>query len=231
MKIVVTDGSTLNPGDLNWDDLSEFGKYEVYSSSTKEEMLARCKDTDIAITNKVIFDAEVMDALPKLKYIGVTATGYNIVDIQAAIQRSIIVTNVPTYGTASVSQMTMALLLELCHHVGDHSRTVHEGKWASQKNFCYWDHPLIELEGMTMGIVGCGRIGLATAKLADAFGMKLFGYDSFPVKTELPVKMVDLDLLFKQSDVITLHCPLTPETNKIVNAQNLAKMKKTAMLL
>lgn len=233
MKIVVIDGATLNPGDLSWDALKEFGELKIYPVSAPAETLVRCRYAEAVITNKVVFNKETVSALPALKYIGVTATGYNIIDVKAAAEKNIVVTNVPTYGTASVSQMAFALLLELCHHAGDHSRTVYEGKWAKCSNFCYWDYPLVELEGLTMGIVGCGRIGQATAKLAAAFGMKVIGFDVYPAQiSEVKISMMDsLDALFAASDVVSLHCPLTPENKAFVNKTLLAKMKPSAFLL
>ena len=232
MKIVVIDGATLNPGDLSWSDLAELGDYEVYPHSTPEETVARCYSVQAVLTNKIPFDRETLAALPELKYIGLTATGYNIIDIEAANERGILVTNVPTYGTDSVAQMAFALLLELTQHVGYHSQTVHEGRWAKSDNFCYWDFPLIELSGMTMGIVGCGRIGQATARLAEAFGMKVIGYDIAPFTSEwVTIETVGLDELFFRSDVVSLHCPLTPETAGLVNASRLALMKPSALLI
>lgn len=232
MRIVDDDGDTLNPGDLSWEALGALGTYEVHPRSTPAEALARCRDAEAVITNKVVFDRATIAALPKLKYLGVTATGYNVVDLEAADSRGIVVTNVPTYGTASVAQMVFALLLELTQHVGHHSKTVHEGRWAKSEDFCYWDYPLVELAGWTMGIVGCGRIGQATARLADAFGMEVIGHDAVPfVSGKVPIAPVDLDELFSQSDVVSLHCPLTPETKGLVNAARLARMKKTAFLI
>lgn len=230
MKIIVTDGATLNPGDLSWEALGQFGDYEVYPQSTTPENLQRCLDAEIAITNKVIFDRSTIESLPKLKYIGVTATGYNNIDLQAASQRGIIVTNVPTYGTDSVAQMVFALLLELTQRVGYHSETVHEGRWSSSSNFCYWDYPLIELTGLTMGVVGCGRIGKAVAHLADAFGMDVLGYDTVSYDSQY-IKQVQLVDLFASSDVISLHCPLTAETQGMINSASLSLMKKTAFLI
>lgn len=232
MKIIVLDGGTLNPGDLSWDALGAFGEYEVYDNSIAQEIVVRGKDADILLVNKVVISKEIIDNLPKLKYIGATATGYNNVDTQGAKERGIIVTNVPTYGTYSVSQLVFALLLELCHHVGDHSKTVHEGKWANCPNFCYWDFPLLELAGLTMGIVGYGRIGHQTAKIAEAFGMNVITHDVFvdPKKAD-KVKFLSLDELFAQSDVISLHCPLTKENEKIINTENLELMKPTAFLI
>jgi len=232
MKIVVVDGATLNPGDLSWDALVAFGTVEVYPHSSPEETLARCCDAEVAITNKVAFDIPTLDALPKLNYIGVTATGYNIVDIAAARDRGIVVTNVPTYGTPSVAQMVFALLLELTQHVGHHAETVRQGRWAESGDFCYWDYPLVELAGLTMGIIGCGRIGQAVARLAEAFGMEVIGYDALPFDGKrLGIRPVELDEVFTRSDVVSLHCPLTPDTEGLVNSARLARMKPTAFLI
>jgi len=233
MNIVVIDGFTLNPGDLSWAALERLGKCTIYDRSLREEILARAADAEIVVTNKAILSREHILALPKLKYIGVTATGYNTVDVEAARERGILVCNVPAYGTRSVAQMTIALLLELTQRVGHHAQTVREGRWSQCPDFCYWDYPLIELDGLTMGIVGFGQIGRAVADLARAFGMKIIastrshrGDDVDPA-----VRFVDLDTLFKQSDVVSLHCPLTPETKHLVNAPRLALMKPTAFLL
>jgi len=232
VNIVVVDGATLNPGDLSWEALGALGVYCVYPHSTKAETLARCRDAEAVLTNKAELGRATIAALPKLKYIGVTATGCNIVEVAAAVERGIVVTNVPTYGTASVAQMAFALLLELTQHVGHHAATVREGRWAKCGSFCYWDYPLVELAGLTMGIVGCGRIGQATARLAHAFGMRVIGHDAVPfADARVPIEPVDLDELFSRSDVISLHCPLTPATEGLVNAASLARMKKTALLI
>ncbi len=232
MKIVVLDGATLNPGDLSWDALNEFGTVEIYPRSTPAETLARCQTADAAITNKVVLDRAILAASPNLKYIGVTATGYNIVDVAAAGERGIIVSNVPTYGTNSVAQMVFALLLELTQHAGHHSRTVTEdGRWAKSDNFCYWDYPLIELSGMTMGIIGCGRIGQAAARLAEAFGMHVIGYDAVKISGGAAIEPVSLEEVFARSDVVSLHCPLTPVTQGMVNAARLSLMKPSAFLI
>jgi glycerate dehydrogenase len=230
MPIIVVDGATLNPGDLSWEPLGAFGSYQVHPHSTPAETLDRCRDAEAVITNKVVFDRAVIAALPRLKYIGVTATGYNIVDVAAAAERGIVVTNVPTYGTASVAQMVFALLLELTQHVGHHAATVRAGRWSQSDNFCYWDYPLIELAGLTMGIVGCGRIGQATARLADAFGMKIIGYDTVPFTSGL-IAPVTLDELLARSDVVSVHCPLTPATEGLINAARLSLMKPSAVLI
>lgn len=231
MRIVVVDGATLNPGDLSWEALGGFGRFEIYPRSTPQEILERCHDAEAVITNKTSFDRAIIAALPELKYIGVSATGYNIVDIDAASERGIVVTNVPTYGTLSVAQMVFALLLELTQHAGHHSQTVHEGRWAKCDNFCYWDFPLVELAGLVMGIVGCGRIGQATARLAEAFGMSVIGNDTLPFSGDTPIEPVELDELIERSDVISLHCPLTPTTQGLVNAARLSLMKPTAFLI
>lgn len=173
MNIVVLDGYTLNPGDLSWDALRELGRCEIYDRSAWDEIVPRSASAEIVLTNKVKLDDGYMLAVPALKYIGVTATGYNVVDVAAARKRKVIVTNVPTYGTQSVAQMTFALLLELAQHVGHHVQTVRDGRWTRSPDFCYWDYPLVELDGLTMGIIGFGRIGQALGKLAEAFGMKV----------------------------------------------------------
>ena len=231
MKIVVVDGYTLNPGDLSWDRLRAFGPYEIYNHSTPTENLRRCKDAQIVLTNKVEFDSRTIASLPELECISVTATGYNIIDITAAQEREIVVTTVPVYGTQSVAQMVFAHLLELTQHVGHHSRTVREGRWSQSEQFCYWDFPMIELADLTMGIVGFGRIGQTTAKLAKAFGMRVIAYDIVSQTVDTEVQFVDLEELFSRSDVVSLHCPLTPDNEGFVNAQRLSKMKTTAFII
>ena len=224
MKIVVLDGYTLNPGDLSWDALRELGSCEIYDRSAPDEIVPRSTSAEIVLTNKVKLNGEYISSVPTLKYIGVTATGYNIVDVAAARERKVIVTNVPTYGTQSVAQMTFALLLELTQHVGHHAQTVREGRWTRSPDFCYWDYPLIELDGLTLGIVGFGRIGKMVGQLAEAFGMKVLTYSR-----KQPV--AEMETLFRRSDIISLHCPLTPQTEHLVNEKRLAWMKPTAFLL
>ena len=224
MKVVVLDGYTLNPGDLSWDALRELGSCEIYDRSAPDEIVPRSTSAEIVLTNKVKLNGEYMSSVPTLKYIGVTATGYNIVDVAAARERKVIVTNVPTYGTQSVAQMTFALLLELTQHVGHHARTVREGRWTRSPDFCYWDYPLIELDGLTLGIIGFGRIGKMVGQLAEAFGMKVLTYSR-----KQPV--AEMETLFRRSDIISLHCPLTPQTEHLVNEKRLAWMKPTAFLL
>ncbi len=230
MKIVVLDGYTMNPEDLSWGDLERLGECTVYDRTPPEEVLARAAEAEIILTNKVPFDRERLARLPALKYIGVLATGYNIIDTAAARERGIVVTNVPAYSTRSVAQLVMALVLELAHHVGHHARTVREGRWTASKDFAYWDWPLVELDGLVMGIVGFGQTGRAVADLARAFGMRVLVHTRTP--TAGPgVEFVDLATLLRRSDVVSLHCPLTPETEGLVNAKRLALMKPTAFLI
>jgi glycerate dehydrogenase len=232
MKIVVLDGFTLNPGDLKWDELQALGSCDIYDRTLAGDVVKRADAAEVVLTNKTIISREQIGALPSLKYIGVLATGYNIVDVVAARERNVPVANVPTYGTKSVAQMTFALLLELTQRVGHHAQTVRDGRWAKSPDFCYWDFPLVELDGLTMGIVGYGRIGRAVGDLAAAFGMNVLAYTRTAAnKLSSQVRSVDLETLFASSDVVSLHCPLTPETKQIVNAARLAKMKPTAFLL
>ena len=232
MNIVVLDGYTLNPGDLNWDELKSFGPCEIFDRTPPAEVAGRAANAEIAITNKAVLHRAQIEALPKLKYIGVTATGYNVVDIDAARERGITVTNVPTYGTRAVAQHAFALLLELTQHCGLHAQSVRDSGWVRSPDWSYWKTPLIELDSLTMGIVGYGRIGQATARLAEAFGMKVIvAASGSGRKPEHNVAVVDLDHLFSQSDVVSLHCPLTPQTKHLVNAARLARMKPSAFLL
>lgn len=229
MKIVILDGAALNPGDLNWEILGQFGEYTVYPrTDTPQETVERIGDCQIVLTNKTPITPEILDACPSIRYIGVLATGYNVIDCQAARERHIPVTNVPSYGTDAVAQFTIALLLEVCHKVGIHDQAVHEGQWEHSPVFSFWLTPQSELAGKTMGIVGLGRIGLAVAKLAQAFGMRVIAHSRTP-KAGIPC--VDLDTLLSQSDVISLHCPLFPETEKLICKETLSKMKDGAILL
>jgi glycerate dehydrogenase len=232
MNIVVLDGYTLNPGDLTWKDLESLGHCTVYDRTDPKETVPRAKDAEIVLTNKTVLSSDLIKQLPRLKYIGVLATGYNVVDVEAARDLSIPVTNVPAYSTQSVAQMVFAHLLNLTQHVGHHAETVRSGRWSSNPDFCYWDTPLIELAGLTMGIIGFGRIGQATAKLALAFGMKVIAYDTItPSSIPEGCQSVELDDIFRLSDVITLHCPLTPQTKNIINKERLELMKQTAFLI
>ncbi len=232
MHIVVLDGYTLNPGDLSWDGLSALGHCVVHERTAPSDVIERAQDADIVFTNKTVLDGDALRSLPELRYIGVLATGYNVVDVRAAREQNIVVTNVPAYGTHSVAQQVFALLLELTQHAGHHAGTVREGRWSASPDFCYWDYPLIELEGLTMGIVGLGRIGRAVAKLADAFGMRVLAHDLHPPTAQPPAaRLVNLDAIFAESDVVSLHCPLTDENRGFVNARRLATMKPSAFLI
>jgi glycerate dehydrogenase len=232
LKIVVLDGYTLNPGDLSWEELQALGSCEIFDRTPLSELVPRATHAAIVITNKCVLHRPQIETLPGLKYIGVTATGYNIIDVAAAEERGIVVTNVPAYGTRSVAQHTLALLLELTQHVGHHAQTVRAGQWSRSPDWCYWERPLVELDGLTMGIIGYGRIGQAVARLAEAFGMRVItNVPSLGRHREPNVAAVDLDYLFSESDVLSLHCPLTPETKHLVNARRLARMKPTAFLL
>ena len=235
MKIVVLDGYTENPGDLSWGELEKLGELTVYdrTSYTEAPVIAqRIGEAEIVVTNKTPISRATLDACPNVKLIAMLATGYNVVDYVYAAEKGIPVVNVPTYGTASVSQYSIALLLEICHHIGHHSQSVHEGKWAANVDWCYWDYPLIELEGKTIGIIGFGRIGQAEGRIARAMGMKVLAYDIFPNDSGREIaKYVDLDTLLRSSDVVTLHCNLTPENMGLINKANIAKMKDGAILI
>lgn len=232
MKIVILDGLTANPGDLSWDALKEFGEVIVYDRTNPDELIERAKDADILLTNKTVISAENLDQLPKLKYISVLATGTNIVDTAAARKRGIPVSNVPGYSTHSVAQQVFALLLAICNQAEHYSRENRAGKWAACPDFSYSDTRLIELYGKQIGIVGFGNIGQAVAKIADAFGMRVALYTSKAQK-DLPegYEKMDIDELFSTSDVVTLHCPLTPETNHLADARRLALMRPGAILI
>jgi glycerate dehydrogenase len=230
MNIVVLDGYTLNPGDLSWENLKQLGPCVIHDRIPHDQVVPIAAEAEIVLTNKVPVTRDQISKLPRLKYIGVLATGFNIVDTAAARERNIPVTNIPAYGTRSVAQMTFALLLELTQHAGHHAQTVREGRWAQCPDFSYWDYPLIELDGLTMGIVGLGRIGRAVAELALAFGMKVQALTRS--QTNLPgIQSVNEETLFRTSDVVSLHCPLTGETKNIINAQRLSWMKSSAFLL
>ncbi len=232
MKIVVLDGYTLNPGDLSWDALAALGETAVYDRTPADEILARIGDAEAVYTNKTPLTRETIQACPNLKFIGVLATGYNVVDVSAAKERGIPVCNVPTYGTAAVGQFAIAMLLEICHHVAHHSEAVHKGRWSGNIDWCFWDYPLIELEGKTIGVIGFGRIGQRTGEIAKALGMRVLAYDAYQNDAGKAIgTYVDLDTLLKESDVISLHCPLFPETKGIINAASIAKMKNGVILL
>jgi glycerate dehydrogenase len=233
MKIVVLDGYTTNPGDLSWDKLKELGDTVVYDRTPVELTAERIGYAEIVLTNKAPISKETIEKCKHIKYIGVLATGYNIVDTNAAKEKNIIVSNIPTYGTAAVGQFTIALLLEICHHIGEHNGAVKNGDWANSADWSFWNYPLIELKGKTMGIIGYGRIGQNTGQIAQALGMKVLA-NANHINPELEnenCKYVDLETLFKESDVIALHCPLTPSTQGFINKETISKMKDGVIIL
>jgi glycerate dehydrogenase len=233
MKIVVLDGYTTNPGDLSWDKLKELGDTVIYDRTPIELTAERIGDAEIVLTNKAPISKATIENCKHIKYIGVLATGYNIVDTAAAKEKNIIVTNIPTYGTAAVGQYTIALLLEICHHIGEHNKAVKNGDWSNSKDWSFWNYPLIELEGKAMGIIGYGRIGQRTGQIAQALGMKILA-NANHINRELEnenCKYVDLETLYKESDVIALHCPLTPSTQGIINKETISKMKDGVIIL
>ena len=232
MKIVVLDGYGLNPGDLSWKGMEALGELTVYDRTSPSELMERSEGAEALITNKTLITAENMEALPELKYIGVLATGYNVVDIEAAKARDIVVTNIPAYSTSSVAQMVFAHILNITQRVGHYAEENSKGRWTNNADFCYWDTDLVELDGKKMGIVGFGNIGQATARIAQAFGMEVLLYTS-KEQSALPqgMRKVALDELFAESDVISLHCPLTPDTKEMVNAERLKLMKPGAILV
>jgi len=236
MKIIVLDGYTLNPGDLDWSPLGALGELTVHARSAPDEVLERIREAEVVMTNKVVLDASLLAQLPWLKYIGVTATGVNVVDLAAAREKNIVVTNVPGYGTASVAQMVFALLLEITQQVGCHARLVQcEGRWATSPDFSFWERPLLELEGLTFGVIGFGQIGRRVAAIARAFGMRVLVHTAHPQDygdhAGEGVRFVELDELIATSDVISLHCPLTAETDRLIDAVRLAQMKRGAILI
>lgn len=232
MKIVVLDGYGLNPGDLSWKELQSLGECTIYDRTSPEEVLERSKGAQVLLTNKTVLTAGHMAALPGLKYIGVLATGYNVVDIPAARQHGIVVTNIPAYSTRSVAQMVFAHILNITQQVDYYATENRKGRWAGNKDFCYWDFPLIELDGKKIGIVGMGNTGRATARIAQGFGMQVCAYTSKSPADLLPgTQVMSLDELFRECDIISLHCPLTDATKEMVNAARLASMKPTAILI
>ena len=232
MKIVVLDGYTENPGDLSWDGLRALGELTVYDRTRPEEAASRIQDAEIIVTNKVPVTRALLDQCTGIRYVSVLATGYNVVDLKAASERGIPVSNVPAYSTAAVGQFTIGMLLEICCQIGFHDRSVHNGDWAACPDFCYWKTPLIELAGKTMGIIGFGRIGRQTGAIARAMGMQVLATGSRPGDEGRAIaEYVDLDTVLRQSDVISLHCPLFPETTGIINKDTIAKMKDGVIIL
>lgn len=231
MKIVVLDGYALNPGDLSWKPLRQLGELTVHDRTPPEQTVDQARGAEVLLTNKAVISRAAIEQLPDLKYIGVLATGYNIVNVEAARERGIPVCNVPTYGTSSVAQATFAHLLNLTHHTGEHAAGVRAGRWTASEDFCYWDFPLVELAGLTLGIVGFGRIGRAVARIALAMEMNVLAHDPAEAEAMDGVRAADLDTIFRESDAVTLHCPLTADNEKLVNAARLALMKPTAFLI
>lgn len=235
MKIVVLDGYTENPGDISWEPLKRLGEFSVYDRTSFVEapvIAERIGDAQVAVTNKTPISRDTIDACPNLKLIAVLATGYNVVDYKYAKEKSIPVVNVPTYGTSAVGQYSIAMLLEICHHIGHHDRSVHEGNWANNADWCYWDYPLIELDGKTIGIIGFGRIGQTEGRIAKAMGMKVLVCVPYPnASGEKIAEYVDLDTLYAKADVVSLHCNLTPENTGMINSESIAKMKDGVILI
>lgn len=230
-KIVVLDGGTLNPGDLDWDVLKAFGEVIVYERTPANLTVERAKNAEIVLTNKVVFDKEILEQLPRLRYIGVTATGYNTVDIGVAKIKGIPVTNIPAYGTEAVAQHTFALLLHLTNQVALHYQSVREGEWSKCSDYCYWKTPLSTLSGKVLGIAGLGKIGQKTGEIGNAFGMNVVYYNRSEKETSYPTQQVSMEVLFRESDVVSLHLALTEENQGFVNRDVLSTMKKTAFLI
>lgn len=228
MKIVVLDGYTENPGDLSWDWLNKYGEVEIYERTPEELVIERAKDAEVLIVNKIKFDEERLKKLPNLKYISITAAGFNIVDLEASKKREILVTNTPNYGSKVVAQMVFAHILEITNNVGLHTRSVKSGEWSEKTDFCYWKAPIISLENKKIGILGYGNIGKEVEKIANAFGMKILIYDHKKLQSQ---NQVSLDEIFKESDIITLHLPLTDETKDLINLRTIEKMKENVILI
>jgi glycerate dehydrogenase len=232
MKIVILDGYTENPGDLSWEGFEKLGDLTVYDRTPGEKIIERIGSAEAVIVNKTPIDKKVLEACPTIKYVGVLATGYNVVDTNAAKEKGIVVCNIPTYGTDAVGQFAIALLLEICHHAQHHSNAVHEGRWENNKDWCFWDYPLIELAGKKMGVIGFGRIGQTTGRIAKALGMEVIAYDEYESDAGRELaQYVSLDKLFADADVISLHCPLFPSTQGMINKENIAKMKDGVIII
>lgn len=240
MKIVVLDGDTLNPGDLSWEQLAKLGELTVhertsYDASQEQMIVKSAQDAEVVLSNKTPLSRSIIAQLPKLKYIGVLATGYNVIDTEAAKEQGIIVTNIPGYGTDSVAQMTFALILEITNNVGLHSEAVRRGKWTEQKDWCFWEQPLMELSGKKLGLIGYGSIGQAVAKIANAFGMQVLTYTRTPSRYENQsssnLQFVDLQQLLETSDIISLHCPLTADNQQMINEQAINSMKDGTIII
>jgi glycerate dehydrogenase len=232
MKIVILDSYTVDQGELTWDGLSELAEVEAYERTSPDEVITRCKGAEMVLTNKVVLDATVLNMLPRLQYIGVLATGYNVVDLEVASRQNIVVTNIPAYSTESVAQMVFCHLLNIVSHVDYYAIENRSGRWSQSPDFCYLDHNLFELHGKKIGIVGLGNTGMATARIATGFGLQVFAATSKD-EENLPygIKKADLDTLFEQCDIVSLHCPLTDDTFHLVDAERLASMRPSAILI
>lgn len=232
MRIVILDGFSVNPGDLSWDELNQLGDVIVYDRTSEDEVIDRCKGAEIILTNKVVLDATTLNMLPRIQYIGVLATGYNVVDLEVASRQNIVVTNIPAYSTESVAQMVFAHILNIVSRVEHYARENRKGRWTNSSDFCYLDHNLTELYGKRMGIIGLGNTGMATARIAQAFGLNVMAYTSKD-EDDLPngIRKVTLEQLYSESDIISLHCPLTDSTYHMINKETLATMKPTAILI
>lgn len=232
MRIVNLDGYTTNPGDQSWDWLAKYGKYTIYDRTAQSQVIERSKDADALIINKTVITSDMIDEMPKLKYIGLQSTGYNVVDCDYAKKKGIVVSNIPAYSTNAVAQLVFAFILQITNQVTLHSDAVHNGEWCSCPDFCFWKTPLTELDGKTIGILGFGSIGQKVAKIADAFGMKIIAYTPHPKDNEFSnIQFADFETMLRESDIITCHCPLTKDTEGIINKESLALMKKSAILI
>lgn len=232
MKIVNLDGYTTNPGDQSWEWLEKYGEYTIYDRTAQNEVVERAKDANALIINKTVITADMIDQMPELKYIGLQSTGYNVVDCAYAKKKGIVVSNIPAYSTNAVAQLVFAFILQITNKVTLHSDAVHSGEWCTCPDFCFWKAPLTELDGKTIGILGFGSIGQRVAKIADAFGMHIIAHTPHPKSKEFPdVRFTDLDTLLKESDIVTCHCPLTQQTEGIINKDALSLMKKSAILI
>ena len=232
MKIVVMDGKGVNPGDMSWKQIQQFGELIVYERTASEEIIDHVGDAEIVLTNKTVFDEDTIAKLKNVKYIGVLATGYNVVDLKAASKRGIVVTNIPAYSTDSVAQMTFAHILNVTNHVDHYARASRDGEWSRCPDFCYWDKPLVELAGKTIGIIGLGNIGMKVANIALNFGMNVIAYTSKEPK-EIPngINKASIDNILSDSDIISLHCPLTKQTRELINKDSIAKMKRSVIVV
>lgn len=232
MKIVNLDGYTTNPGDLSWEGIKQYGEYVVYDRTSPEQVIERAKDAEILIINKTVVDAEMLSQMPKLKYVGLQSTGYNVIDGKAAREREIVISNIPAYSTNAVAQLVFSFILQITNKVSIHSDSVHSGEWVNCPDFCYWKGSLTELDGKTIGIIGFGSIGKRVTRIAEAFGMKVLVYTPHPEPEKYNnVEFTDFESLLKNSDIITCHCPLTPETTLLINENALSKMKRSAIFI